>query len=716
MSLDIKKQELRELLKIHYGFESFRPGQERVINNVLEGKSTAVIMPTGGGKSLCYQLPALVLEGATIVISPLIALMKDQVDSLARVGIPSTFINSSISQAEAEERIGKVKEGIYKILYIAPERFYNNDFMSALSGIKISLFAIDEAHCISEWGHDFRPSYMKLKQAIESTGNPPALALTATATPEVKEDIIRQLGLVNPEIVITGFARPNLQFGAIQASDSHKSRYALDAISGLPEASGIIYTSTRARADEVSQFLLENNLEAVAYHAGMDPEDRKWVQENFMSGKAKIIVATNAFGLGIDKRDIRFVIHYDMPGTLEAYYQEAGRAGRDGRPSFCLLLYSPRDRYLQEFFIKGDNPPPEIVLDIYEALINYKSDTILVTYAELSKIIGADVPEMAIGTGIKILEKEGLITRSREKNGQAYLKLADGIDNALKAIGERSKKGKEIFIKIYELYKDKLENGLEINLDEAAGIISASKDSISRLIKKLSDAGAIEYTPPFRGTEIKILKRMPKEEVDIDFSGLREKLKRAHQKLNTMENYIYHGFCRQKYILDYFGDFTAKPCAKCDNCLTGGGYIRKTERPVKRVPLQKGGWGVKKWGKSGDDNFELEENLAPKAKLPTKLTQLETFDLYNKGMSIKEMAAARELTVGTIINHLCFLIEKKLPVDVNKFVTPAKEKKIKEAFKKIGGDKLAPIKEYLGEEVEYDEIKFILAKMKAETK
>jgi ATP-dependent DNA helicase RecQ len=270
-------------------------------------------------------------------------------------------------------------------------------------------------------------------------------------------------------------------------------------------------------------------------------------------------------------------------------------------------------------------------------------------------------------------------------------------------------------MKIYERYKDELGNGLEINFEEVAGIIGVSKDSISRLIKKLSDAGAIEYTPPFRGTEIKILKRTPKEEVDIDFSGLREKLKRAHQKLNTMENYIYHGSCRQKYILDYFGDHTAKPCAKCDNCLTGGGYIRKTSAPAKTVYSRRSTYKSPRPPMFAGEIFS-EENLAPKAKLPTKLTQLETFDLYNKGMNIKEIAAARELTEGTIINHLCFLIEKKLPVDINKFVSQAKQKKIKEAFKKIGGDKLAPIKEYLGEEAEYDEIKFILAKIKAETK
>ncbi len=703
MSQEFKKEQLKELLKIHYGFESFRPGQEKVIDNVLAGKSTVVIMPTGGGKSLCYQLPALVLDGITIVVSPLISLMKDQVDSLNRIGIPATFINSSISMEECYERIDGIKNGIYKLLYIAPERFYNQEFVSALKDLQVSLFAVDEAHCISAWGHDFRPSYLKLREAINYLNNPATLALTATATPEVRKDIIKQLDLKNPELVITGFARPNLQFGAIKATDSQKPQLVLDAISSLEDASGIIYVGTRSRVDELLEALLENSIEAVSYHAGMDTEDRKWVQENFMSGKAKVIVATNAFGLGIDKRDIRFVIHYDMPGTVEAYYQEAGRAGRDGRPSFCLLLYSSRDRYLQEFFIKGDNPPPEIILDTYDVLTNYDSDTVLITYAELAGMLSQDAPEMAVGTALKILEKEGYVSRSRERNGNAYLKLVGGAENALKSIGLKSKKGKEIFLKLYERFKEELENGWEVNLDETAGIVGVKKDSLARLVKKLSDAGAVEYNPPFRGTEIKILKRLKKEEVVLDFSALKNKLKRAYEKLNKMEEYVYHFDCRQKYILDYFGDYTAKPCAKCDNCLTAGGYNRKTSRPVK-ISFKRRSASLK------TPSVFSEESLAPKARLSTKLTQLETFDFYNKGMGIEEIAEVRELTKGTIVKHLCFLMEKGLPVDINKFVSPVKQRKIKEAAAKIEGGRLAPLKEILGEDFSYDEIRLALAK------
>jgi ATP-dependent DNA helicase RecQ len=696
MSAETKKKQALELLKIHYGFNYFRPGQERAIESVLSGKSTVVIMPTGGGKSLCYQLPALVLDGVTLVISPLIALMKDQVDSLEKQGIPATFINSSISQSKAYERLEKVKNGFYKLLYIAPERFYNKEFMEALVGIKVSLFAVDEAHCISEWGHDFRPSYLKLREVIEYLNRPTVLALTATATPEVREDIIKQLSLNNPEVIVTGFARPNLQFGAIRATDARKPQFVLDAISSARDKPGIIYVGTRARADELLQILLENNIEAVSYHAGMDPSDRKWVQDSFMSDKAKVIVATNAFGLGIDKPNIRFVIHYDMPGTVEAYYQEAGRAGRDGKPSFCLLLYSPRDRYLREFFIKGDNPPPDVVLEIYEILINYGSDTVLITYAELKEMLSDDVPEIAIGTAIKILEREGYIARSREKNGNAYLRLVSDFNSALNSLGPRAKLQRKILEKLYDRFKNDLISGWNVNFDETADILEIKKESLRRLVKKLADLGLVEYNPPFKGTVIKILKRVEKGEVNIDFSAMREKLKKAYKKLDIMESYIYHSGCRQKYILDYFRDSEARICRKCDNCLTADGYARKT--PHSAPP---------KLPSSSHTDREASDS-----KLSTKLTQLETFDLYNKGMNIDEMAKERGLKPETIVQHLCYLIEKGLPVEIDKFVDAKKQKKIIQTARKLGFDKLSPIKEYLGDAAEWNEIRLTLAKIK----
>lgn len=569
-----RKQQLLDLLKIHFGYESFRPGQEEAIDHILAGHDTVVILPTGGGKSMIYQLPALIFEGITLVVSPLIALMKDQVDSLDAVGIPSTFINSSLSQKESEERLRRIKDGYYKIIYIAPERFYNAAFMADLKGLKVSLFAIDEAHCISQWGHDFRPSYMRLKDVIRNIGSPIVVALTATATPEVREDIAKQLNLSDAKYVISGFARPNLQMAVVQASPSQKIQYILDALDNDNLGSGIIYVGTRSKADELAELLIERNIKAVVYHAGMDGESRDWVQNSFMKGEAQVVIATNAFGLGINKKDIRFVIHHDLPGTVEAYYQEAGRAGRDGKPSFCLLFYSPQDRYLREFFIKGDNPSPNIIVEVYELLSDWASrneeigqETVLVTYSEIIQNLSERVPEMSVGTALKILEKEGYLSRPNEKNSNAYLKAKADAASMFEASGKRAKVQIEVISLLFEKFAKEFEAGWEISLEDAARIMNVKKDSLSRTIKKLVEKDLVEYRPPFRGTEIKILKRVRGEDLNLDFKSLKNKADRAYEKLDEMEQYVYQVACRQQYILKYFGDHEAGDCGACDNCL-----------------------------------------------------------------------------------------------------------------------------------------------------
>ncbi len=567
-----KKQQIKELLKIHYGFESFRKGQSDAIDSILAKKNTIVIMPTGGGKSLIYQLSALVLDGITIVISPLIALMKDQVDFLNSVGIPATFINSTISTEEYIKRINQIQNKYFKLLYVSPERFNNQSFIQLLKGIKVSLFAIDEAHCISQWGHDFRPSYTRLSKAVELVGNPPIVALTATATLEVKEDISRQLKLINPNVYVTGFARPNLQFGVISVNnDSEKMQAILNTIKSIPEPRGIIYAGTRKKTDEIMEILKQEGFKIGAYHAGMDIEKRKNIQESFMEDKIDIIVATNAFGLGIDKPNIRFVIHHDMPGTIEAYYQEAGRAGRDGKNSLCLLIYAPKDRYLREFFINGENPSLNTILEIYDTLLNYEEETVSFTYTELNNILSEKVPDMAIGSSLKLLEKNGLISKSREKSKKGYIKINKSLDELLEIIGNRAKVQRKNLKNLFELYEKELITGFKVNLDEIADIIDAKRATFKGLIKKISEAGACEYTPPFKGTEIKILKRIPVEELELSFNvtELQTKKEKAYDKLNKMENYVFHTNCRQKYILNYFGDTDDYKCGMCDNCAMG---------------------------------------------------------------------------------------------------------------------------------------------------
>ncbi len=569
-----QKEQLKELLRIHFQYGSFRPGQEKAIDNILEKKNTLVVLPTGAGKSLIYQLSALVLEGITMVISPLIALMKDQVDSLEKVGIPATFINSSISPQETAKRLTQIKSGFYKIVYIAPERFYNQAFITELKKIKVSLFAVDEAHCISQWGHDFRPSYLRLKEAIKFVGSSVVIALTATATPEVRDDIIKQLELKDPEVVITGFARPNLQFAVVPAANGKKIESIVDLLtSDAALGSGIIYVGTRSKADELVEVLTDHGIKAVAYHAGMDAESRNWVQEKFMTGDAQVVVATNAFGLGINKKDIRFVIHHDLPGTIEAYYQEAGRAGRDGQPSFCLLFYHQQDRYLREFFIKGDNPDPNIILEIYDFLLRRvsleidESASILLTYAEIAQSLSESVPEMAIGTALKILEKEGYISRPKEKTSNSFLKAKKDWLEIMASISKRAKSQMEIAEKLGERYLSELMTGWDFNPEEVAIVLKVKKDALLRVVKKLAEKDLVEYQPPFRGTEIKILKIVEPGDVNLDYKGLKAKAARAYEKLDEMENYVYQLGCRQEYILKYFGDENARPCGRCDNCL-----------------------------------------------------------------------------------------------------------------------------------------------------
>lgn len=348
----VKNKMMRDLLKRYYKFNKFRPGQEEIIKSILSGRDTLAVMPTGGGKSLCYQLPALLLEGTTLVVSPLIALMKDQVDVLRKRGVAASFINSSLTEKDVKKRTGEALKGKIKILYIAPERL-NSAFNSVLREIPVSLAAIDEAHCVSTWGHDFRPDYRVIKECIDSLPRRPIVAgFTATATPEVREDIAERLGLKNPQIFVKGFDRPNLRFFATGWLDEFsRDSEVLRLAKSLPKP-GIVYVGKRDKSEELAEYLTESGVSALSYHAGLKTGERTAVQEEFMNGKASVIVATVAFGMGIDKADVRFVIHAGMPGTLERYYQEAGRAGRDSKPATCVLLHSGADSALQNYFIQ----------------------------------------------------------------------------------------------------------------------------------------------------------------------------------------------------------------------------------------------------------------------------------------------------------------------------------------------------------------------------
>jgi ATP-dependent DNA helicase RecQ len=339
----------QDALKTYFDFDSFRPGQEAIVRAVLEGEDTLAVLPTGGGKSLCFQLPALLRPGLTLVVSPLIALMKDQVDSLNKNGIPATFVNSSLGWAEMHRRL--VDMGRHRLVYVAPERFKSKWFLSSLRRTGVSLFVVDEAHCISMWGHDFRPDYLLLKDILRLLGRPQVMACTATATPEAREDIARQLGLKDPTVIVRGFFRENLTL-AVRRARSHNDKLARTLKILRDHPTGIVYCSTRANVDKVAAKLKAEGVSCIAYHGGMEDEERRRAQEIFIRGEAPVAVATNAFGMGIDRPDLHAIIHWDVPGSIEAYYQEAGRAGRDGRPARCELLFNHADVRTQEFFIQ----------------------------------------------------------------------------------------------------------------------------------------------------------------------------------------------------------------------------------------------------------------------------------------------------------------------------------------------------------------------------
>lgn len=340
----------QHILKTTFGYDDFRPGQQAVIEHVMAGENSLAIMPTGGGKSLCYQIPALMFDGITVVVSPLISLMKDQVDALNDSGIPATFINSSVDWPDIQERLAGLHNGAYKLLYVAPERLDSAAFLQALGQLPVDLLAVDEAHCISQWGHDFRPSYLALSTAIEQLPTQPqVLALTATATEQVAADICQQLRIDPQNEVNTGFARDNLDLTVVKDQDT--DRFILDYLKVNQGETGIIYASTRKEVTRLTTLLTRHHVKAAAYHAGLSDDERRANQEDFLYDRIQVMVATNAFGMGIDKSNVRFVIHAQVPGTLEAYYQEAGRAGRDGLPSEAILLYRAQDLQIQHFFI-----------------------------------------------------------------------------------------------------------------------------------------------------------------------------------------------------------------------------------------------------------------------------------------------------------------------------------------------------------------------------
>jgi ATP-dependent DNA helicase RecQ len=420
-------------LNNRFGLAAFWPGQAEAIQNLLAGQHALVVMPTGAGKSLVYQLASLHRPGLTLVISPLIALMQDQVTSLTSRGIPATYINSTLPTSQQNHRLRAMAAGDFELVYVAPERLRSVPFQEALSQVEVGLLAVDEAHCISQWGHDFRPDYRHIAEARPMMDNPVTVALTATATPKVQDDIVQALDLTSVQRIITGFNRPNLTFAVRHMADPAAKLGALhDLLANWTDGAAIVYVGTRRDAEEVAEFLRDVvNLEAAYYHAGLDADTRYRLQEAFLNGRQSVMVATNAFGMGIDRPDVRLLVHYAMPGTLEAYYQEAGRAGRDGEPAQAVLLYAPQDRALQEWFIETSTLTRSELRTLYKSVRAANGVDVWTTASELS--FSSNLPSVKIKVGLAQLEAAGALERLGDKGMRMLLRRGEWDQAAIKA-------------------------------------------------------------------------------------------------------------------------------------------------------------------------------------------------------------------------------------------------------------------------------------------
>ena len=551
-----------------FGFRQFRPGQREILEAVLAGKDALVIMPTGGGKSLCYQVPAFLRTGITLVISPLIALMKDQVDSLGVLDLPVTAIHSLMGLKEQEKALNQIATGKIKLVYASPERLRNRLFIESVKQTTVSMVAVDEAHCISQWGHDFRPDYLRISQAFDRLGRPQTIALTATATDKVQADIIEHLGLRAPEQFITGFDRRNLFWEVLQTrGEKEKLAVITERIAGLPGAA-IIYTGTRKKVERIVENLHQKRIKAEAYHAGLDEAERIRVQERFMEGRCDLVVATNAFGMGIDRSDIRMVAHHTFPGTIEAYYQEGGRAGRDGEPATCLLLYSPADRRLQEFFIEARYPPPEAIFGVYELLRQRPEDLVWLTYREIAGMCPERPSEMAVGSCIKILEDAGAVQRLKRYDNRAELYLHARPRELLAGLSSRARLKKSLLNFMCRMYgEQELMEGVQFLPGDLAARANLSPDALRRTISEMADRGEATYIPPFRGRGLRIIQRVKPGELVIDFEALQIRKAYELEKLDQVMAYSSGQECRRVFLLRYFGDgVKGGSCNACDVC------------------------------------------------------------------------------------------------------------------------------------------------------
>lgn len=561
--------EARAGLERHFGLTQFRPGQAEVISAVLERRNAVAVMPTGAGKSLCFQLPATLLPGLTLVVSPLIALMKDQVEQLTARGISATLINSTVGEAERADRIRRMREGAFKLVYVAPERFRSPSFLDTVARVGVDLLAVDEAHCISQWGHDFRPDYAALGQVRKRLRPPRTLALTATATPEVREDIVRTLLMKDPQIFVAGFDRPNL-FLEVAAVTGDEDRKAFCVARAKEGGSGIVYCATRRSAEALQQGLTQRGLAPVLYHAGLEEDARRRAQELFMSREDAVVIATNAFGMGIDKPDIRWVMHAQIPRAVEAYYQEIGRAGRDGGPADVTLLFNHADVFTQERMIQGSHPAEAVFADLWKVL--QEEGTFDRGTAALAAQIGSS--EFEVTAALRLFERERLVERAARGEGEWKLTLLPKAKDAQPSSAD----AKALLATLRERYGAQACVTTELRLLSASANLPEAK--VRHALSLLERAEVLKLQRPFAGRSIRAAVQAPFRELSFDLSRLRETERRALLLLRRMTDYAYTQKCRRAFLLRYFGEEdVTESCGHCDVCT--GGKRRPAERAVR---------------------------------------------------------------------------------------------------------------------------------------
>jgi len=562
---------ISQILARHWGYSQFRPLQEEIILSVLEGKDTIALMPTGGGKSLCFQVPALAKDGICLVISPLIALMKDQVEGLRKKGIPATAVVSGMSRNEIDISLDNCIHGKEKFLYLSPERLSSDIFLERLSHMKVNLLAVDEAHCISQWGYDFRPSYLKIADIRERLSGVPVLALTATATPEVQNDICRKLNFRNENLFRKSFERKNLSYVVLREDD--KIQRMLKVISNVP-GTGVVYVRTRKRTREVSDLLNRNNIKSGYYHGGMAGAERTKIQDQWMSGELRIVVATNAFGMGIDKGNVRSVVHLDLPESLEAYYQEAGRAGRDEQKSYAVLLYNQSDKADMEQRAVTSFPELSRIRNVYQGLGNYlkipvgSGKGICYDFSLVNFCTEYNLPVHETFNCLKVLELQGMIELTENVEIQSRIHFTAHRDE----LYDFQVKNPELdnFIKfLLRSYAGLFDDYIFIQETQLAKRMGTDPAQVRKHLQLLDKLKILSYIPSSESPRLTFLEpRIESRLLKIDRQNLQDRKERFLKKAKAVISYATErSRCRSQMLLAYFGEETWHRCGVCDYCL-----------------------------------------------------------------------------------------------------------------------------------------------------